>query len=415
MTPFELLSPAARAVFALWALFLCLADIGSALLATVKKRVRPAVFAALLFLPVYFLWQVIFDLSLSGGPVDAAEASAFFGGMPWLWWLAAFAAQTAASAFLFARNVRYDRNFVTPGAVKRYLDKIPCGVCCWRENGRVLFSNVCMNELCLALTGAPLLNGDHFRGAVEGGILNAGGKVWRFSCRDFSLDGENLHEMIASDITVEYAKTETLEKEKAYLAELNRELGDHYLSIDETVRRQEILQAKVKIHDEMNRLMLSTTAAGRDDVEELDRIFSLWEQNALLLCMEADEEAKAADDLEKLAAALKIRLVRKGEEPAFPEKERRLFHSAAREAMINAVKHAGAKELAVSFEETDGAVLCRFTNDGRAPSAPVTFTGGLANLALLAKKEGASLSAETDGAFTLTLVFPKKTKNQPNG
>ncbi len=411
MISFNMLTPFARSLFALWALLLGLADIVSAVLALVNKRYRFTAASLVLFTPVYFLWQVIFDFSLFGKNEAASGSTSALCEMPLPFWLLAFVLLTVPGVLLLIYNVRYDKNFITPGSIKLFLDGLPCGICCWRENGRVLFSNVSMNILCAALTGNPLLNGNRFREAVKGDILTVDGQVWRFSCRDIVLDGEKLIEMVASDITAEYAKTEALEKDKADLALLNRKLKEYYLSMDDAVRRQEILQAKVNIHDEMNRLMLSTMAAGTADTAELDRIFTLWEQNALILCMEADGEG--GDSLEELAAALKLELCRQDDIPeALSEKQRGLFFSAAKEAMVNAVKHTGAKTLAIGFEETEDRIICRFTNDGAVPVNAVHFSGGLKNLALIAKKQGATVSAESDKSFTLTLCFPK---NQPIG
>ena len=395
MISFNMLTPFARSLFALWALLLGLADIVSAVLALVNKRYRFTAASLVLFTPVYFLWQVIFDFSLFGKNEAASGSTSALCEMPLPFWLLAFVLLTVPGVLLLIYNVRYDKNFITPGSIKLFLDGLPCGICCWRENGRVLFSNVSMNILCAALTGNPLLNGNRFREAVKGDILTVDGQVWRFSCRDIVLDGEKLIEMVASDITAEYAKTEALEKDKADLALLNRKLKEYYLSMDDAVRRQEILQAKVNIHDEMNRLMLSTMAAGTADTAELDRIFTLWEQNALILCMEADGEG--GDSLEELAAALKLELCRQDDIPeALSEKQRGLFFSAAKEAMVNAVKHAGAKTLAIGFEETEDRIFCRFTNDGAVPVNAVHFSGGLKNLALIAKKQGATVSAESE-------------------
>lgn len=409
-----MLSALLRALFALWALLLCLVCIGSTVLATVRKRYHFTVFALLLFAPVYYVWQVIFDFSLFGGTEKITLISARLCRLPILVWLAAFIVLTLASVILLVRNIEYDKNFITTGAIKLYLDKVPCGVCCWRDNGRVMFSNLCMNELCVALTGAPILNGNTFCSVVKDGILTVGDKVWRFSCRDIILDGEKLHEMIASDISAEYTKTQALKTDKEELSQLNRQLQEYYLSIDDTVRRQEILQAKVNIHDEMNKLMLSTTAADGEDTEELDRILSLWEKNALLLCMEADDttDAKAAVSLEKLAEALKIRFIWQSALPsALSERQRSLFFSAAKEAIVNAVKHAEAKTMNVSFSETETNIFCHFANDGKTPQGAVKFTGGLQNLSILAGKQGATVSVASDKDFTLSLCFPKK--NQP--
>ena len=415
MIAFYNLSASVRALFALWALLLCLTNIGSTVLAAVKKRYRFTIFGLLLFAPVYLLWQVIFDISLFGATEKAARISLKLCGLPTVLWLIVFSVFTALSVIILMLNIIYDKKYITPGTIKLYLDKMPCGICCWRDNGRVLFSNICMNELCVAVTGGPLLNGSHFRDAITNDVLTVDGKVWRFSCRDIFLDGEKLKEMIASDITTEYVKAQMLEKDKAELSQLNRSLREYYLNIDDTVRRQEILQAKVNIHDEMNRLMLSTVAASGKDTAELDHIFSLWEKNALLLCMEAEEtdDKKASGSLEQLAEAMKIRLIWKSELlSALSEKQRGLFFSAAKEAIINALKHADAKTVSISFTETKAYILCGFTNDGKPPVGPVKFTGGLLNLSVLADKQGASVSVSTDKEFTLSIFFPKNTEKQ---
>lgn len=408
MTEFFALSSLSRSFFALWALFLCLVNMGSTATAAVKRRWRTAALAFVLFVPVFFMWQIIFDLYLSEKSGTALFVSLAAGRLPWLLWLGVLALLTVASAVLLIYTLRYGKNYITPGAIKLFLDEIPCGICCFVDNGKVLFSNVCMNELCLSLTGEPLLNGHQFRDAAGDEITSSGGRIWRFAYRKIVSEGETLHEIIASDITAEYAKTEALEKDRAELSRLKAELAEYTLGIDDTVRRQEILQAKINIHDEMNRLMLSTVAADCGDTAELDRIFSLWKQNALLLCIEAGDSCAAGADVEKLAAALKIRLVWEGSLPdGMSDGEKKLFTSAAKEAVVNAVKHAQAKELIISFEETDDGYVCRFTNDAER-RGEVRITGGLANLSYLAGRSGASLSAESGDKFVLTLRFPKK-------
>jgi len=410
MVSFSQLSSLIRALFALWALLLCLINIVSGLLSMGKKRYLFSAISLVLFLPVFFMWQAIFDLSLTG-KTDIATVTQLLCAVKWVWWLVAFCVLTVATSLLLIYNIRYKKNYITPNSIKLYLDKIPCGVCCWRDNGRVLFSNICMNELCRVLTHGPLLNGNQFFEAVAEGILTVEGKMWRFSCREITIGEERLHEMIASDITNEYAKTQALERDKAELSRLNKELREYTLGIDETVRKQEILQAKVNIHDEMNRLMLSTMVAESEDAETLDKIFSLWEQNALLLCMEGEDVAdkKETTRLVELAEALKIRL--SWEEDflnELAEEQRSLFFSAAQEAVANAAKHAQAKKMELRYEKTEKEKRCIFSNDGVMPDDHVSFTGGLANLSRLAERQGATVSVAVGKDFTLTLTFYEK-------
>ncbi len=407
---FNMLTELSRSVFSLWVLTLCLIFIFAIILSVGQKRYRYAVFSSIPFLCAYFLWQIIFDIHLFGASKSVNESSLKLGGLAWIYWLTALVALTFSAVILLVRIIRYGKRSITPAAVKLCLDKMPCGVCCWRDSGRVLFSNICMNNLCIKLTDSPLLNGNHFYEKVSGGILSADGRVWRFTCRDFLFGGENLHEMIASDITGEYAETQALEKDKAELSRLKQKLQEYSLSIEETVRRQEILQAKVNIHDEMNRLMLSTMAAGKEDTRQLDRIFSMWDQNALLLCMQADDSAekKAVTRVNDLAKALGINLNWLAElPPSLTEKQKDLFFTAAHEAVVNAAKHAGAENLNIDFTVNEAEICCRFTNDGKVTPGDVRFVGGLANLVMLAGEQGASVSAEADNDFSLYLHFSK--------
>lgn len=408
MIPFEMLSAGIRSLLALWALLLCLALIGSAVLSAVKKRLNFTVFSALFFAASYYLWQVVFDYSLSAKTHTVAPIAKALCSINYIYWLAAFILLTFAATLLLVLNIRYDKNYITPGAIKLFLDKMPCGVCCWRENGRVLFSNICMNELCEKITDNALLNGNQFHDAVKDGIKIVDGKVWRFVTREMDFNGEMLFETVASDITAEYAKTDALERDKAELSRLNSELRQYYLSIDESVKRQEILQAKMNIHDEMNRLMLSTVAVDKDDSQALDRIFSLWEQNALLLCMQTDITSDGREEgcLNALASGLAVSLEWDGVLPdTLSEKEKELFYFTAQEALINAVKHAQAQKMKITFEKTDNSLVCRFANDGKLPQGEVRFEGGLKNLSRLAEKQGAKVFAETGEEFCLILKY----------
>ena len=410
MMAFNLISALPRAFFALWGLLLCLVNISCGLLAIVNKRWHFPIFAVLLFAPSYFMWQVAFDLSLLPKTGDLTSVTQAVCGIDWIWWFVIFIGLTAGSIILLVYNVRYDNSHITPSAIKLYLDKIPCGVCCYTDNGRVLFSNICMNELCLEITKTPLQNGNVFKDAIQEGIIIAKDRVWRFTCRDIGSGTETLHEIVASDITTEYAETQALEKDKIELSKLNEELRDYYLSIDETVRRQEILQAKVNIHDEMNKLMLSTMAVENDNPSELDNIFSLWEQNALLLCMEAEKtsETKEETSLDNLAKALKVNLIWDGNGlEELSKKQRELFYSAAQEAIINAVKHAGAKTMRISFIKEKDSICCNFTNDGKIENKNISFSGGLGNLARLSEQQNATLSVNVENEFILSLCFKK--------
>lgn len=411
MISFNMLSSLIRAFFALWALLLCVISIVNAVMAFNKKKYLFGSIAIILFLPIYFFWQVIFDYSLSESSGSLNVVSSAMVNLDWIYWLLIFLLLTIFIVILLVYNVHYERNYLTVNTIKLYLDQVDCGICCYKDNGRVMFSNMIMNQLCIQLTGTQLLNGNQFYEVTKDQILSIGEERWRFSSRDITIGNEHMSEIIATNVTSEYLKTQQLEKDKAELSKINQELQDYNLSIDEVVRHQEILQAKVNIHDEMNRLMLSTVATDNEDISNLDKIFALWQENALLLSMEAEENKQEAmsHKIEELAKVLKIHLQWKDEPVSvLCEEERNIFYIAAQEAIANASKHARASRMIISITKVDGHIECRFINNGELPKKTITFTGGLANLEKLIKKQGAILKVDYDNQFVLSLVFLKK-------
>lgn len=396
-------------MFGLWTLLLCCTGIVSLVLSAAIKQYRYGLLSLVPFAPSYLLWQVAFNLYRFGAE-QAAPISIRLGGMPWLFWFLALMMLTIFAALPLYLIIRRSKTYITPLAIKRCADSMTCGICCWRDNGHIIFSNDCMNNLCTTLTGAPLMNGNHFRDAVSDGILSVADSVWSFTCRDLEFDGGPLHEMVASDVTEIFAKADALREDNEVLSQLNEELKAHSLKIDEAVRRQEILQAKVNIHDEMNRLMLSTVATDIENEEELNSIFALWERNALLLCFEADEKKgeNATLQIDKLARALGVHLAwTTGLPEALTPKQRELFFAAAQEAIANAVKHGEAKNMKIFFAQTESELCCCFENDGNIPKGDIHFTGGLSNLSILAGEQNASVAANTGETFRLSLIFSK--------
>ena len=411
MTAFSSLSELVRSFYALWSLLLCFFSLANLVLAFQKRKWVLGVSGIVLFAPSYLLYQVIFDYSLSkknGGYSSFSEALVAF---PWLLYLGCFLLLLFLNGLIFAFNIHYEVRSISVNAIKSYLDQVDFGICCYKENGRVVFSNIRMNEICLQLMGSQLLNGNQFHEAIKEEVLPIGEKKWRFSFREVSISGEKMTEIISSDVTSEANKTQILEQDRSELFRIKKELQDYYRGIDEMVRRQEILQAKRNVHDEMNHLMLSSLALEDGDVTEMDKVFRLWEENASLLFKEAEQEKEGTliRHIDDLAESLKIDLLWKKSLPESLDWEKKnLILLTAQEALANASKHAHAKKISIDFKEKDGFLDCLFQNDGEVKEGPVSFTGGLSNLQELAKKEDASLKAEAGDGFLLTLSFPIK-------
>lgn len=410
MTLFLELSFIGRAMFGLWTLLLCLAGIMSVVSSFAVKQYQYALISIPLFIPSYVLWQATVCFLYMSEQELTSVLCIWLGRLPYMIWIFVLLLLTVGSAIILFLIKRYSGTYITPLTIERCADELSCGICYWQDNGHVVFSNDCMNSLSTQLTGKPLMDGKRVRDAISDTIMPVGDRVWQFSLRDVEYGKEILHELIASDVSELYAESSALKEDNVRLAKMNEDLKVYGLKIDDTVRRQEMLQAKVNIHDEMNRLMLSTIAADLEDEEELNRIFILWERNALFLCMESNQNRNedAVKQLDDLAQALGIQLMwENAPSENLTPKHRELFFSAAQEAITNAVKHAKAKKLHISFTEAQNTIGCTFENDGDIPKGIIRFTGGLANLSVLAEEQKASVSAEANETFRLSLIFHK--------
>ena len=79
-----------------------------------------------------------------------------------------------------------------------------------------------------------------------------------------------------------------------------------------------------------------------------------------------------------------------------------------REALTNAVKHAGADKLTISVSENNGRYDVEIRNNGRAVNPPIQEGGGLSSLRKRLEQDGATMSYRYNGAVTLVLTIPKE-------
>jgi hypothetical protein len=133
-----------------------------------------------------------------------------------------------------------------------------------------------MNDICFSLLGRTLQNGVALYDSVKGKPIHAlsDGTAVSFRHRLLTFDGAPLHELIADDITELYEKNEQLRADNERSRRLPENMKAYGETLTDTVRRQEILQAKANIHDEMKRMILATGKTIQDGSETEPGIFS---------------------------------------------------------------------------------------------------------------------------------------------
>ena len=414
MTPFFLLPVPVQNMTCFWALLVCLGGITNTIFLWRQKRRVPCAVAALCAATAYFTLHLCREGTTYRMTGDTLAFAQELLCQPCFIFQLLLAGLTLVCVLLYRNTRAWRRTHITSASIKESMDSLPAGVCYYLEGGRCILVNHRMNEICRSLLGRSLQNGTLFYDAVKEKKVCAlsDGTAVTFRHRILDDYGTPLHELIADDITELYEKSEKLRRDNERAHRLAAGMKAYGDSIADTVRRQEILQAKINIHDEMNRMILATRKSVESECGEENRadILKMWRGQVLLLCKEAETKRSTniVNDLNALASAIGVRLVWDGTPKTESTRSLQLFLSATREAMTNAVKHAGARRLNICARESDADLCVTFTNDGAAPSRPVVEAGGLKSLRQRLEDAGGQLAIRADDGFALTITIPKE-------
>ena len=382
-----------------------------------------------------FLLSILLHLSwVRANPDrDWAKHSAIaraFAGMPLAAVLILIGASLAALALCGFLLYRYSGEHLTAGAVKETIDNLPAGVCFGEESGTVALSNVKMNELARAVTGRPLRNLRELeKRTADGRPVSANGKIWQFTCAETAVRSRPYRQISAVDITERAHLTEELEAKNRALREIRMRMQAYSAESDELVRSQEILNAKIAVHDELGHALLACRyyLEHPEKMDEAALLEILMQTNYFLTrdADGADEETGspasggAAPEFGASAGAephpaasgmfgVTVRIL--GTEPS-DGPAREIFAAAVRECSANAAKHAGARHLFAEIRETSGpGALWRFvfTNDGAcAGHGEIREAGGLLSLRRLTEQAGGSMLVSADPRFRVEIRLPK--------
>lgn len=397
-----------RSIFSVLLLGAEIGNVWNIIYAYRTKKRKYLWLSAVLFICAYILQEInIYIIELHYAGLDKPiNGIAVVSAIHLISFIVAISAATIAMVYF---NFWYRRTNLTPNVIKDCADHMETGICYYMDGGQVIFQNREMNRLCIELTGNNLLNGEELYGAVNGETVTlSNGRVIRFDHKIIDFENTKTHELLAFDITEFTEKSNKLVRENEELGKMNKALHEYNQKIDDTVRREEILQAKISIHDEMNRLMLMAVATAENDIlEDCLDVLAQWKKIVLLLNNDGEEKADIINSARDLAKMLGIEIVL-DEDKCYElsERNQEIFSIAAREAVANASKHASASKLVISIIMNQDMVQIRFENDGIMPDKEAVPRGGLKNLSIIASDCGGSLEMVLSDHFTFVLNLP---------
>jgi len=423
-----LTSPAALQIV-LQAVYALLAIMGIVdVFLSVLRKVRPiyvilsGLALTLAFFSLLFLHREMYETS-GGFPYSLA---AWIVRLP-LWILLAYTVLLMAICVTGLVMLHlYGKTRLSATSIKESVDSLSTGVCFAEDNGLPRLVNVRMNELCMATTGKSLLNADSFWAALAEGNIVAGGRavqtgenpmvrfedgrVFSFSRDERRSAKKAIYEMIAVDITEEYALSLDLQEKNAELSEFNRRMRRYGEKIDEYTAEKEALEAKIHIHDELGKLLLTTSKRLRENssAQEKRNLLKMWRRDLDAFgAFRNDRRHDSYRELMLVAKAIGVKIVFDGVRPK-GKRATKIVVTAVKECMTNTVSHAKGDETYVTIKESGTSFALTVKNNGLPPTEEIKEGGGLSSLRALVEREGGTMMVKSLPEFELKIILPQE-------
>ena len=316
----------------------------------------------------------------------------------------------------------YTRKVINNTSIREAFDNLPVGVCFFNEAGLPVLCNRAMHRFSFAVCGKDVqfvtdlqdcLSDDFvpIEGEKNGKIFTVpNGRIWQLEKYDITYkDGTVYTQYSVLDITQLQQNRIELMTENAQLRRVQAQLKQLSANMVAATREEEILNTKMRVHDEMGKCLLATQRYLKGDMKNIfpGDIVASWKRAVSML--KYSNETRDEDmltEIRKTCAFVKMEFVQTGQLP-HNEKIAYLLTCAIRECVTNAVRYADATALYVDFSETMDTASVVITNNGKVPEGKIKEGGGLSTLRRRIEREGGLMEIQSQPRFRLTVTMPQ--------
>lgn len=316
---------------------------------------------------------------------------------------------------------------LTANAVKETLDALPDGVCFSEKNGMLLLVNRKMDILCEKLFGMGIMNSKQLIDDIKTKQLKnntelictepnvtvktSDGEIWDFRQREIIVDGSEIIELIAYNITKQYNLNLELKENNSRMDTICKRLGEFSKNVTQLTHEKEILNAIISVHNNLGKalLMFRSYLAKPNNQKDRNKLLFLWRSNMAVLNTEISPEdpEKNWKLLLQSTANMGVDIIQRGK--LSDKKEiNDVLMTALQVCLTNTISHAKGDKLYVRFYKSSMSFRAEFTNNGIPPIYKVKEGGGLQNLRNIVENEGGIMTIESFPNFKLMLKFPDK-------
>lgn len=314
------------------------------------------------------------------------------------------------------------KHYRTSHLIRTAIDSYPDGICFSTENGRPILANKTINNLCYAISAHTITNANvMWKEITESAISKKGGiyvlqlkdgTYWQFQRKELMIENERVIQYEANDITELYHYQSRLRENNREAALMQKHQKELLKNIVQNNLDKELLHAKMHIHDAFGQVLIMTENELTHKSKEIDEqeMLSAWQNVISDMENAAQSEPKTIcpeKELTQVAGLIGCHVDFEGKQPA-SRKALLLLYAAIREALTNAVRHAGANRLTIHIQEEAISYRVRIASNGRPCDGPIQEGGGLTNLRRRLEQEGASLKYDYKPNVSLLLTIPKE-------
>ncbi len=312
------------------------------------------------------------------------------------------------------RQVRRGHQMLTVQSVKEAADKLSGGLAYFSENGILVLCNNRMQEVFHQITGHDLQMMWEMENVLKDSsvLFLPNGSVWKFERSEICVSRHRQYtQFIASDLTELYQIREKTDRDNEKMQELIRKVQNITENVADITRQEEILTAKMRVHNKMGNCMLAARQYLMSEhsyqKQEKEQLIRLWEENLKELKNEvgACDTPDAYEMVVQIAKNMGLEVALHG---TMPENQNTayLLVVALRECVTNALNHAKAKHLDMTVSKAGTKIIASYTNDGLIPEGEIREGGGLSSLRTKIESAGGTVEVSNLPIFVLTVTVP---------
>ena len=199
--------------------------------------------------------------------------------------------------------------------------------------------------------------------------------------------------------------TEKLDELKA----VNKRLVAYGDNVALLTKEKELLAAKIRIHDDMGKLLLATKRRLDEPLNETEQKQMICFWQAEIAALKSTRPRTKKDNLQVIKDAAKLVDVTvefRGEKPKADTVNEKILIAAMHECLTNTVSHANGKTMTVTASEKNGKSTIKVTNDGEKPKGKITEGSGLSSLRRRIEASGGEMLTAHSPRFALLLNLP---------